>query len=157
MDNYSLLKLIHIISATVLAGTGAGSAFFMLMAYQSKNIQAIAVTTKHVVLADWIFTTPAVIIQLVTGILLMKRLNYSFTSTWFYIVISLFIFIGLCWLPVVYIQYKLKDKAIIAIKTSTLEPGFNALIRLWTCLGILAFSSILIVFWLMVYKPFPIV
>src|SRR5690242_11914586 len=75
MDSYLLLKLIHILSATVIAGTGTGIAYFMFMANRSRNAQAIAVTAKHVVLGDWIFTAPAVATQLVTGLLLMKKLQ----------------------------------------------------------------------------------
>lgn len=157
MDNYLLLKLIHIISATVLAGTGTGTAFFMFMANRSKDIATIAVTAKHVVIADWIFTAPAVIVQFVTGVLLMKRLGYSFASEWFFTVLALFIFVGICWLPVVYIQYKLRDTAQQALQTGLLGKNFKKLIRIWTLLGIPAFSAVLVIFWLMVYKPLPIV
>jgi uncharacterized membrane protein len=92
MDNYLLLKMIHILSAVVLMGTGAGIAFFMFMASRTANVAAIAITARHVVLADWLFTAPAVVIQLVSGVLLMLKLGYSFTSTWFLWVIALFIF-----------------------------------------------------------------
>ena len=75
--------MLHILSVVVVAGTGTGIAFFMFMASRSSNVTAMAVTARHVVLADWIFTAPAVVIQFVTGVLLMMRLGYSFTSTWF--------------------------------------------------------------------------
>ena len=157
MDNYLLLKLIHIISATVLAGTGMGTAFFMFMANRSQDIPTIAVTARHVVIADWIFTTPAVIIQFTTGLLLMNRLGYSYSSTWFLSVLFLFIFIGICWLPVVYIQYKLKDAAYQALKSGSLSDQFRRLMRVWTILGVPAFCAILVIFWLMVYKPLPVI
>lgn len=157
MDNYLLLKMIHILSAVVLTGTGAGIAFFMFMASRTSNVAAIAITARHVVLADWLFTAPAVIVQLVTGILLMMRLGYSFTSTWFLWVVALFIFIGACWIPVVFIQYRLKSLADVSLNTGVIEPKFMTLMRLWTALGIPAFISILIVFWLMVFKPLPLV
>lgn len=157
MDNYLLLKLIHILSAVVIAGTGTGIAFFMFMAHRSSNVAAIAVTARHVVLADWIFTAPAVVLQFVTGVLLMMRLGYSFTSPWFYWVIALFLFIGFCWVPVVVIQYKLKALADSSISSGVLEPGFKKMMRLWTALGVPAFGAILVIFLLMVYKPFPVV
>ncbi len=157
MDNYLLLKMIHIISAVVVAGTGTGIAFFMFMAHRSSNVAAIAVTARHVVLADWLFTTPAVITQLVSGVLLMNLLGYSFQSTWFYWVIGLFIFIGLCWLPVIAIQYKLKSFAAEALETGVLAPGFKTMMRWWTALGIPAFIAIIVIFWLMVFKPFSVV
>lgn len=157
MDNYLLLKMIHILSAVVLVGTGAGIAFFMFMASRTANVAAIAITARHVVLADWLFTAPAVVIQLVSGVLLMLKLGYSFTSTWFLWVIALFIFIGACWIPVVFIQYRLKYLANIALSTGVLDPNFISLMRLWTVLGIPAFISILIIFWLMVFKPLAVV
>ena len=157
MDNYLLLKMIHILSAVVVTGTGAGIAFFMFMANRSSNVAAIAVTARHVVVADWVFTTPAVVIQFVSGVLLMMKLGYSFTSTWFLLVIALFIFIGICWVPVVFIQYKLKALAELSLKTGVLEPSFTKMMRLWTALGVPAFLAILVIFWLMVFKPFPVV
>lgn len=156
MDNYLVLKYIHIFCAIVLAGTGAGIAFFMLMASWSKNIPVIAHTARVVVLADWIFTTPAVIGQLVTGILLMQRLQYSFSSPWFLSVGSLFIFIGCCWVPVVIIQYRLKKLAEAAKQTGVLSDGFHSAMKYWVALGIPAFSGILLMLWLMIFKPMTI-
>lgn len=148
--------MIHILSAAVVAGTGTGIAFFMYMASRSSNIAAIAVTARHVVLADWLFTAPAVATQFVTGVLLMYKLGYSFSSTWFYLVIALFLFIGICWLPVLMIQYRLKSLAEASLVSGQLNPDFKKLMRYWFTLGIPAFASVLIIFWLMVFKPFPV-
>ena len=162
LDDYLLLRLIHILSAVVVAGTGAGIAFFLLMAYRSKNWVALAVTARHVILADWIFTAPAVFIQLVTGLLLTHQLGYSLTSVWFIVVVSLFIFIGLCWLPVVYIQYRIAQTTESVLeqdlqKNDTNVQGLKRLMRYWTGLGVLAFSAIIVMFWLMIVKPLAVV
>ena len=157
MDSYLTLKILHILSAVVVAGTGTGIAFFLFMANRTKNIEALAVTTRHVVLADWLFTAPAVALQFITGVLLMMRLGYSFTSTWFLLVLALFLFIGLCWLPVIAIQYKLRALAKAALQEGALAPEFHRMMRWWTALGIPAFLAILVIFWLMVFKPFPVV
>jgi uncharacterized membrane protein len=157
MDNYLALKMIHILSAVVVTGTGAGIAFFMFMASRSNNINAIAVTARHVVLADWLFTAPAVIVQFVSGVLLMDVLGYSYTSKWFFTVMALFLFIGTCWIPVVFMQYKLKGLADLSMKIGVLDPKFRIMMRYWTALGVPAFISVLIIFWLMVFKPLPLV
>jgi uncharacterized membrane protein len=157
MDNYLLLKYLHIFCAFMLAGTGLGIAFFMLMASRSKNISVIAHTARMVVLADWIFTTPAVVGQLVTGVLIMRLLYYSFSAPWFFSVISLFIFIGCCWLPVVIIQLKLKKIAVDAEITGHLDKQFYSLMKIWIALGIPAFCGILLMLWLMIYKPLAII
>jgi uncharacterized membrane protein len=156
LDNYLLLKYLHILFATVLLGTGAGIAFFMLMASRTNNIHVIVHTARSVILADWIFTAPAVLGQLVTGVLLMKRLQYSFTAPWFLSAISLFIFIGCCWLPVVYLQYRLRHLARAAEATGILRADFHRTMRLWIALGVPAFIGILLMLWLMVFKPLAI-
>ncbi len=156
MESYFVLKLIHILSAVVVLGTGSGIAFFMLMAYLSKNIQAIAVTAKHVVLADWLFTAPAVVIQFVSGLLLMKKLGYPFSSTWFLTVMVLFLFVGFCWLPVLIIQYRLKHYADKSLEKGELLPELPSLMHLWVALGVPAFLAMLVILWLMIFKPFPL-
>jgi uncharacterized membrane protein len=156
MDYYLTLKLIHIFSAFIVVGTGIGIAFFMFMAVRSRNTQAIYITAGHVVLADWLFTTPAVISQIVSGVLLMNSLGYSYSSTWFYWVASLVVFVGLCWIPVLKIQYKLRELAKCSIAQSAIYPEFTSLMRIWVLLGVPAFSAILVIFWIMVFKPFPL-
>mgnify|MGYP000568755282 CR=1 FL=1 len=156
MEYYLTLKLIHILAAVVVTGTGAGIAFFMFMANRSNNPQAIYVTAQHVILGDWLFTTPAVITQVITGLLLMNLQGYSFNSPWFYWVTGLFAFIGICWLPVLRIQYRLRALAKMSVDLNKVTPEFKSLMRTWTMLGIPAFAAILAIFWLMVFKPFPV-
>ncbi len=162
MDSYLLLKMIHVLSSMVLVGTGAGIAFFMLMASRSGNQQGVLVTTRIVVQADWLFTAPAVLIQFVSGLLLMQRLGYSYSSSWFITVMSLFVFIGLCWLPVVRIQYKLRHLAEqLVIQGDSRRPllaaQFRSLMRLWLMLGVPAFGSIIVIIYLMIFKPISII
>ena len=156
MEHYLILKLIHILAAVVVTGTGAGIAFFMFMANRSNNPQAIYVTAQHVILGDWIFTTPAVTIQIVTGVYLMNLQGYSFSAPWFYWVMGLFAFIGVCWIPVLRIQYKLRELAKVSVDSNQVTSEFKSLMKTWTLLGVPAFTAILGIFWLMVLKPFPV-
>jgi uncharacterized membrane protein len=148
MTPYLWIKLLHILSATVLFGTGMGTAFFMYRAYLSNNDVAMAITTRHVVMADWLFTTPAVVVQLLTGIWLTEKLNISFGSTWFVTVIFLYIFIGACWVPVVWIQIRIRD----LIARGAKRDKYKTLMRMWVALGVPAFTSVLVLFFLMVSK-----
>jgi len=141
----------------VLIGTGAGIAFFMLMASRSQDARHIAATAKTVVLADWLFTAPAVLLQLATGIGLMILLGYSFYASWFYAVIGLFVIIGCCWLPVVWIQYKIKHLAEQAQQSGEFSSAFWFWMRLWIALGIPAFITIMLMLYLMVFKPLAII
>lgn len=153
MDSYQLLKLVHIISATLLFGTGLGTAFFLFMANRSASLAAIQTTARTVVLADWLFTTPAIIVQPVTGYLLMQQLGYAFDSRWFLLVAGLYILAGLCWLPVVSIQMRIRTIADECSEYTELPPTYHRLIRTWSLLGIPAFSAVLVLFALMVIKP----
>ena len=153
MLDYQALKTIHIISSTLLFGTGLGTFFFMLMATRSKNVQAIKVTAKTVVIADWIFTSPAVPIQFVTGILLMNLLGAPYSSQWFIAIVSLFVFVGFLWLPVVWIQIQMKNILRDLPDNEPLPERFTTLMRRWTYMGYPAFGTVLVIFVLMVYKP----
>ena len=148
MNLYLWIKLVHILSATVLFGTGMGTAFFMFRAYLSKNDAAMAVTTRNVVVADWLFTTPAVVIQLASGLWLTSKLGIAYESTWFVTVISLFAFVGACWVPVVWIQIRIRD----LIAGNAARNEYGKLMQAWFVLGVLAFSSVIILFYLMVSK-----
>jgi len=148
MNLYLWIKLVHILSATVLFGTGMGTAFFMLKAYLSQNDQAMKITTNTVVMADWVFTTPAVVIQLATGLWLTSKLNIAYDSSWFVAVISLYALVGLCWIPVVWIQIRIRD----LIAGGSARDDYRQLMRVWMALGVPAFGSVIVIFYLMVSK-----
>jgi uncharacterized membrane protein len=152
--DYILLKWIHIISSTVLFGTGIGSAFYMFMANHHKDTSNIYFVTRNVVVADWLFTTPAIIIQLLTGIGLVHVVNYSFTDKWILWGLVLYLFAGACWIPVVWMQIKMRDMAKESLATGVpLPERYWQMDRWWIILGSLAFPAIVVVFWLMVAKP----
>jgi len=151
---YLIIKWLHIISATLLFGTGLGSAFYRYLADRDKDIHTIYVTNKNVVIADWIFTTPTVILQPVTGIAMLFYSQYTITEPWVMVSLCLFILAGLCWLPVVYLQIRLRDIAFEALQAgSDLPDKYYRFARIWFLLGIPAFISVMCVFLLMVIKP----
>lgn len=149
MDPYLFVKLVHILSATVLFGTGIATAFFMLRAYRSGDAAAFCRTAESVVLADWWFTTPAVVLQLGTGLWLTARLGIPFDSAWFTSVAALFALVGLCWLPVVVLQIRVRDR----LRDGATPRDCAGLMRRWVALGIPAFTAVVVIFGLMVYKP----
>ncbi len=151
---YLILKWIHIVSSTILFGTGIGSAFYMFMANRSKDVASIYFATRNVVIADFIFTTPAVIIQLLTGIGLVQMAGYNFTDKWILLGLALYLFAGACWLSVVWMQIKMRDMAKAALDNKADLPSrYWQMDRWWLILGSLAFPAIVVVFWLMVAKP----
>jgi uncharacterized membrane protein len=151
---YLVVKWLHILSSTFLFGTGIGSAFYMLFTSISRDVRAIAVVSRTVVLADWIFTATTVVIQPVTGIYMIHLAGYPWTSSWILWSIALYFVAGACWLPVVWIQLKMRDMAQIAARDNTELPAqYWRSLRVWVALGIPAFFALVVVFWLMVAKP----
>jgi len=154
MDDYLLVKLVHILSSTLLFGTGLGTAFHGWMANRSGNLQATAVSNRNVVLADWLFTTPAVLVQPVTGVWLALEAGYPLLSGWLLVSILLYVMVGACWLPVVWIQLRMREIAEAAVRDGTALPAaYGRLARAWFLLGWPAFIGVIAIFYLMVAKP----
>ncbi len=152
---YLTIKLIHIISATLLFGTGLGSAFYMFMAYRTGSVEVMAKTNRIVVIADFIFTAPTVIIQLLTGFYLLNYLGQSWTSTWSLSVLGLYAFVGICWLPVVWLQIWLRDRAEkLQASNQPVDSQYQYRMKVWFILGVLAFPAVIILYGFMVFKPF---
>jgi len=154
--SYLLLKLLHIFSATVLFGTGLGSAFYLYRAHVSRDDRAIAFAAKNVVLADWLFTTPAVIIQPLTGVWLMRVMQYPWTTEWLLLAIAFFLLVGACWLPVVWLQIQISSLADKSLKGGLPlyeNPLYRRYMKMWFFLGWPAFILVIGIFYLMVFKP----
>lgn len=151
--DYLLLKWLHILSATILFGTGIGSAFYLFAANRRKNIADIYFAVRHVVIADWLFTAPAVIVQFLTGVAMVHIAGYSYSDFWIMWDLILYFFAGACWIPVVCIQIKMRAMAKRAVETGEpLPQRYWELDRWWVILGSLAFPAIIVVFYLMVFK-----
>ncbi|WP_170770604.1 DUF2269 family protein [Ruegeria lacuscaerulensis] len=154
MDPDLILRWLHVIGASVLLGTGAGIAFFMLMAHRSGDARFIAQTARVVILADLLFTTTAVVVQPVTGALLAWRLGWSLAEGWIELSLMLYVVTGVFWLPVVWIQVRLRDLALTAAALSApLPDSYHRLFRIWFLCGIPAFLSVLSILWLMIARP----
>lgn len=154
MNDYLLLKTIHIISSVLLVGTGFGSAFYLFFVNRSKNLAAIVVVSRLVVRADWWFTTPAVIVQPISGYLMMQMAGWPLTTPWIALSFALYAFAGICWLPVVVLQIKMHRLAERCAKEGRELPAqYWTWSRYWEWLGYPAFIAMVGVYYLMVNKP----
>jgi len=154
MNTYLLLKWAHIISSVLLVGTGFGSAFYLYFANRSRNIQAIAAVARLVVRADFWFTTPAIVVQPLTGLALVSVAGYSYTQPWLLWTYGLYALAGACWLPVVCLQMRMSRMATAAAQNNTPLPAqYWQYARYWEWLGYPAFLAMLMIYWLMVFKP----
>ncbi|HWK54295.1 MAG TPA: DUF2269 domain-containing protein [Hyphomicrobiales bacterium] len=152
--DYLTLKWIHIISSTFLFGTGVGSAFYKFLADRGGNVRHIAETNRHVVLADWLFTTPTFIIQPLTGVMLALALGFPLDTPWLLASMGFYLLTGLCWIPVVLLQIRMQTLAWAALHAGIpLGDDYWRMARQWCWLGVPAFIAMVIIFYLMVYKP----
>ncbi len=150
---YLLLKYLHILSMVVLLGTGLGSVFYKWMADRSGDVPTIAVTNRHVVLADWLFTTPTIIFQPLSGVWMVYLAGLPLSTPWVALSLALYVLAGLCWLPVVWLQIRMRDLAVLAWQTNRELPAlYWHYTRIWFWLGVPAFIAMVTIVLLMVFK-----
>lgn len=154
MDIYALVKTLHIISAAIVFGTGLGIANFMLFGHFSRDPAARLFAARMTVRADFMFTLPGVIIQILTGTWLIVMAGIDWTQKWLVLTYALYAVAGLCWLPVVAIQLRMKRMLEVRAAGGAFDDGrYRTLFRWWFALGWPAFGGLVVVFWLMVAKP----
>jgi uncharacterized membrane protein len=154
LTTYLVLRFLHIVGAAVLLGTGAGIAFFMLKAHLSSDVRLIAGVARIVVSADLIFTATAVVLQPVTGMLLARLAGYPILDGWIGLSLILYVVTGAFWLPVVWMQIRMRDLAAAAVEAGTVLPSeYHRWFRIWFAFGFPAFAAVLGIFWLMSAKP----
>ena len=151
---YLILKWVHVLSSTLLFGTGLGSAFYKYFADRRGDPVVIAGVNRLVVLADWLFTTPTVILQPLTGLAMVAIAGHPLDAPWLHISIALYLLAGGCWLPVVWLQIRMRRLAEEAVAEGRgLPESYWRLAHIWFWLGVPAFVSMVGVFYLMVMKP----
>jgi uncharacterized membrane protein len=151
---YLIVKWVHVVSSTLLFGTGLGSAFYFFFASRTRQPEVIAVVARYVVIADWLFTTPTVILQPLSGFYLLHLMGLPLRTPWVAWSLGLFLLAGAAWLPVVWMQIRMRDMARAAAETATALPAaYDRYLRAWVALGVVAFAALVVVFYLMVAKP----
>jgi uncharacterized membrane protein len=148
--DYSTLKWLHILSAMLLFGTGLGSAFHLYAAWRLDDARHFTLTARQVIWADWLFTTPAVIFQLASGLVLARMAGWPLTQGWLLHALLLFLLAGAAWLPVVWLQIRIHRQC---VDQTRIPAGAHHLMRLWTLLGAIAFPATLAILYLMTVKP----
>jgi uncharacterized membrane protein len=154
MTYYLVLKYLHVLGAIILLGTGIGIAFFMVMAHHSGDPGHIARTAATVVVADGVFTATAVIVQPISGALLLYETGVPVGARWLLVSLALYGLAGAFWLPVVWLQARMRDLARAAATSGQPLPvRYHELYRLWFLFGFPGFGSVMVILWLMIAKP----
>ncbi len=152
--DYLTAKWLHVLSSTLLFGTGLGSAYYMFFASRSGDARAAAVVARHVVRADWLFTSTTIVFQPLSGLYLAHVAQIPLATAWIFWTFVLYFIAGACWLPVVWIQIRMRRLAEAAAQRGEALPAlYFRYLRLWTALGVPAFLALVLVFYLMVAKP----
>lgn len=152
MEPYLLAKWLHVLSSTVLFGTGIGTAFAMVWAMRSNRAEVVAHVAAGVVVADWLFTLPSGVVQPLTGLWLVQETGHCWNEGWLLLTYAAYLLALACWLPVVVLQYRIRDLA-RATAPGPLPAAAVRAFRLWFVLGWPAFGALVGVFWLMIVKP----
>ena len=151
--SYLTIKTLHILSMVLLFGTGFGSAFYKWMADRSRNVTHMAITNRHVVLADWLFTTPTVIFQPLSGLWMVHQIGLPLSTPWVAVSLALYALAGACWVPVVWLQIRMQRLSEHSVETGTpLPEHYRRLARWWFWLGVPAFISMMLIVAMMVTK-----
>ena len=150
---FLILKWVHILSAVVLLGAGAGSAFYLHRANRVGNLHTIRFVLKNVILADWLFTVPPIVLIPVTGVWMMHISGYAFSVLWIWLSLTLFVIAGLCWVSAAILQIRMKSLADSALDKERLPATYWHYERLWRILGVAAFPAVIAIFTLMIFKP----
>lgn len=154
--DYLVLKWLHVLSSTILFGAGIGSAFHLLAATMRRHLGGIAGATRNVVLADWLLTTPSAIVQPATGLWLAHEAQLPLSTPWVGWSLVLYVIAMACWLPVLWIQVRMRDVAVAAEAAGApLPAAYERLFQRWVLLGFFAFVAFMFIFWLMVAKRLP--
>lgn len=161
MDALLFWKLVHVLGASVLFGTGMGIAFFAWFGYRramaSGEIDGLRTVLRLTVIGDTVFTAPAVVVQLVSGLVLVHMNQWSLTSPWSLTVLGLYVLVGAFWLPVVVIQILMSREAAVARSMSDLTATFHRRFLIWFVLGVPAFLIVIVIFYLMIAKPLVVI
>lgn len=151
---YLVVKWLHVLSSTLLFGTGIGTAFYLLVVSLHRDVRVVAVVARYVVIADWLFTATTAALQPATGFYLVHLAQIPWRSGWVAWSFGLYLVAIACWLPVVVYQMRLRDLARAAVRTGQpLPPAYWRVFRRWLALGVPAFFAFVAVFYLMVVKP----
>jgi uncharacterized membrane protein len=151
---YLIAKWLHVLSSTILFGTGIGTAFYIFFCARTNDSAIVAAVMRYAVIADWLFTATTMVVQPLTGLYLTRLLGMPWSTPWIAWSFALYVLAGLCWLPVVWLQIRLRDLAReAAVAGKALPAAFWRLRRIWVALGVPALFAFLAIFYLMIAKP----
>ncbi|WP_246666929.1 DUF2269 family protein [Bradyrhizobium guangdongense] len=151
---YPALKLIHLVSATILFGGGIFAALLGTIVFGSRKAKLIAEVGPHIVKVESYLTVLSALAQIVTGLWLASLAGFPVLAGWLGWAFLLFCVAGLCWILGVWLQHRMVDLSRKAVEThSELPDAYQKHFRNWTLLGLPSTTAMIGIFYFMVFKP----
>lgn len=156
MESLNVLLFLHIFGAVIFLGNIATAAFWKVRADITKDPKFIHNTVKNVMLADFIFTLPGLILIMISGILMSVRSGRPLEIfNWLTFSIFLFVLTGIIWLAILLpIQRRLIHHSAESIATGMISSEYRKASLYWAIFGIAATLLPVVVLYLMVTKSF---
>ncbi len=150
---YPALKLIHVLSATILFGGGIFAALLGTIVFGSGKVKTIAEVGPHIVKLETYLTVLSGLTQIITGLWLASIAGFPVLSGWLGWVLLLFCIAAVCWILGVWLQHRMVELSKTAIETNSELPAeYNERFKIWTFLGLPSTTAMLGIFYLMVFK-----
>jgi len=150
---YLILKLVHIMSSTILFGGGIFAALLGTIVFGSRRAKVIAEIGPHIVRVESYLTALSALAQIITGLWMASIAGFSVSTGWLGWALILFCIAGLCWILGVWLQHRMVDLSKTALETDAALPAeYRKLFARWTFLGLPSTAAMIGIFYLMVFK-----
>ncbi len=150
-----ILLAIHILAAVIFMGNIITAAFWKTRADRSGSLEAIALTTRAVLQADYVFTGPGIVLLLITGIWMVGLTDFArFQEPWLGGSLFLLIVTGIIWAGILLpLQIRLARLAREGAASGALDPNYRRASRQWAMFGGIATLLPVVILFLMVLRP----
>jgi uncharacterized membrane protein len=151
-----MLLFLHVLGAVLFLGNISTGAFWKIRAhYGKRDLQNIHLTVKNIMVADYVFTVPGILLLLIPGYLMAFRLGYSLLA-WNWVSVSLLLFSisGIMWLfLLIPLQRKMIRFSEESLRLGEQTEAYRNVSKKWDIYGSIATIVPIITLVLMVWKP----
>ncbi len=150
-----LLLVLHVMGGIFFLGNIITAAFWKLRADAGGDLHQIWRTATNVLIADYVFTLPGIVLLLTTGHMMVANSGYElFSLSWLGISYFLFCLSGLIWLLILLpTQNQMIKHAKNSLDQGKLTNEYKKSSKIWNVFGSLSTILPIIVIVLMLVKP----
>ncbi|MDQ0115862.1 DUF2269 family protein [Paenibacillus harenae] len=151
-----LWLVLHLLGVLLMAGNIITAAFWKIRADLAGNPIVIHQAAKNVMIADYAFTIPGLVMIIVSGGAMASESGVTWTGiNWLTLSLILLSVTGIIWLAILIpLQRKMIRSSADGIKTGTISAEYRRASRQWAIYGVAATLLPIIILYLMVMKGF---